>query len=479
MSLSEQTEPDPLLGVTLGGEYTLVRLIGQGGMGKVYEAQRTGSLRQRRAIKVFQEGDLARFNREAEVAIQRDHPNIVRVDDIKLDAATQATYIVMELLKGESLRERLAKAKRLTLQQTLDILLPVMDALAVMHDNGVVHRDLSPANIFLHRFSDKGDEEVPKLLDFGLAKVIRSRPGARSPRTTSQAFMGTPGYAAPVTSSSVDARADQFSLGVILYECVVGTNPLVTTADGTSTGTRLMSYLSRAACADKSLSNADVPVPVEFFDVVRRMVSFSQKGQYAHVREAARALAGVAGCSGEPPLVENPATQLPISEPINAPALAVSSSSTTPAPIPAQGMKWSASSAASALALLVAAAAFASWVAGSREGSEPSAAPSPIANAHSTPGHDVASVPQLGSAEPEVAATQATTAAGVAIDGDRITAHGGESARAPKIRKKANHDALSSVASPTTPTSSALEKAFEQIEKAAKANRDAKRRNTE
>jgi serine/threonine protein kinase len=506
VSLTGETEPDPFLDVTLGGEYTLVRLIGQGGMGKVYEARRTGSLGQRRAIKVFQEGDPARFNREAEVAIQRDHPNIVRVDDVKVDVATKVTYMVMELLKGDSLRGRLEKVKRLTLQQTLDILLPVMDALAVVHENGVVHRDLTPANIFLHRFSDKGDQEVPKLLDFGLAKVVRAPSGTKAPRTGSQVFMGTPGYAAPVLSSTADARADQFSLGVILYECVVGTNPLMPVDDEASTETELANYFSRAARADVYLSDADAPVPFEFFEVVRKMVSFSQKLQYPGVREAARALAEVTGRNAGQSFVQNPqregepsttvktglgqsevhplaattpAAQLLISEP-SVPPRVISSPSATFSSAPAQGGKWPMNAVAWTVPMLLGGAAFSWWVVDTSEGSEASASPSVTASVSNAPKRGVVDLASPGSPEPSVGTTPTATGPGVALEKAAVTEHASERKTATGKRGRVD-SAQSSSASPpaSSSTSSALEGAFEQVEKEAKRNRDAKRRSAE
>jgi hypothetical protein len=155
------------------------------------------------------------------------HPNIVEVHDV-LELEGGAPAIVMDLLEGQSLRELLTREARLDVADVARILAPVADALATAHAAGVVHRDLKPDNIFLERSADGGT--VSKVLDFGIAKLtpVHGEASAMSARTETGTLLGTPFYMAPEQifgERDVDARADVWSLGVILYECLAGARP--------------------------------------------------------------------------------------------------------------------------------------------------------------------------------------------------------------------------------------------------------------
>jgi serine/threonine protein kinase len=211
------------------GDYEIVKLIGRGGMGSVYEA-RHSSLRKPVAIKVLQTEFAKdrvlreRFFREAVAAAQLRNPYIVDVTHIDTDRGI--TYLVMELLRGENLATLISREGRLTVQQTIGILLPVCFAVHMTHRAGVIHRDLKPPNIFLHRIST--GVIVPKVLDFGIMKLVNTQ-GPEANLTEEGELMGTPGYAAPevLLRHDVDALTDLYSLGVILYECVTGRRPFV------------------------------------------------------------------------------------------------------------------------------------------------------------------------------------------------------------------------------------------------------------
>jgi serine/threonine protein kinase len=208
------------------GRYHIVRLIGRGGMGAVYEALHR-DLKKRVAIKTLhpavaaKPAARARFLREGEAASRIRHPNIVDVTDVATEDGIP--YLVMELLEGEDLAARLARSPGPSFSESADIMLPVFAAISVAHDEGVIHRDLKPANIFLTRTRRGGFE--PKVLDFGISK-LRSRSGGDTLALTgSDASMGTPYYIAPEqvrSAAGVDARSDQYALGAILYECVTG-----------------------------------------------------------------------------------------------------------------------------------------------------------------------------------------------------------------------------------------------------------------
>ncbi|GAB4202500.1 MAG: hypothetical protein OHK0013_15840 [Sandaracinaceae bacterium] len=211
---------------TILGRYELVRRIGRGGMAEVYEAVHRG-LKKSVAIKVLlpevadNEELRARFLREGEAASRIRHPHVVDVTDVGEDDGV--AYLVMELLEGEALSDVLEYQGRLTVIRTLDVLLPIAAALVEAHRRGVVHRDLKPENVFIARAA--GGRAVPKLLDIGVSKLTTE--GIPS-MTAVSAVLGTPHYMAPEQAmglSPIDARADQYSFALMVYECIAGTLP--------------------------------------------------------------------------------------------------------------------------------------------------------------------------------------------------------------------------------------------------------------
>jgi len=225
MQPSPQT--DPLKGKVLANTYRLGRLLGQGGMGKVYEAGHLRLSKKRYAVKLLQPGTdddseaYARFRREAEIATEIGNPHIVDVHDFNITEEGQP-FIVMELLEGEDLFDHYKRVRRLPWHEVLEIMGQVAGALAAAHRRGIVHRDLKPENIYLTHV--EGELHV-KLLDFGLSKIKHSR----SRLTRKNAVFGTPDYMAPEQASGqgeeVDHRTDIFALGVIVYQCLAGVLP--------------------------------------------------------------------------------------------------------------------------------------------------------------------------------------------------------------------------------------------------------------
>jgi len=210
--------------------YRLVRLLDVGGMGEVWAARNV--LTQKNFAVKFLLPDLAerpdaleRFIREAETAGSLQHPSIVDVFDVA-QGEDGRPYIVMELLAGESLEARVERAGTLSSFEAAAFLAQIADALDVAHRAGVVHRDLSAANIFLARTPD-GGRPVPKILDFGVSKTLG--PGAADrTQTGNGAVLGCPEFMSPEQArgaESVDARTDVWSLGVVLYHALAGTAP--------------------------------------------------------------------------------------------------------------------------------------------------------------------------------------------------------------------------------------------------------------
>ncbi len=248
----EENLPPPVTGL-VAGKYELVRLIGRGGMGSVWEG-RHSSLGTRVAIK-FIEAEYAasnearaRFDNEARAAATIQSKHAIQIFDHGVTESGRP-YIVMEMLVGEPLDRRIDRVGRMSLQETARILGQVCRALQRAHDSGIIHRDLKPENIFLVRSPDD-DDEVAKVLDFGIAKMAPP-PGQQgvSSSTKTGAVLGTPYYMSPEQARglrNVDHRTDLWSLGVIAYKCTIGVLPF----EGESVGDLLV-----------KICTSPVPVP--------------------------------------------------------------------------------------------------------------------------------------------------------------------------------------------------------------------------
>ena len=217
----------PPAGTLVGGRYRVVRAIGKGGMGAVFEAEDT-VLDRRVALKVLRraelddEQQLARFEREARAVARLNDPNVVGVTDFVRDP-TWGPSMVLELLVGESLAQRLSRAPRLGEAELVDIAVQALGALERAHEAGMIHRDLKPPNLFLVTLGS--GLVVTKVLDFGIVKLLDA---GQSPKLTApDAAIGTPAYM-PVEQalgSVIDARADVYAMGAVLYEALSGELP--------------------------------------------------------------------------------------------------------------------------------------------------------------------------------------------------------------------------------------------------------------
>ncbi len=241
--MSSDATQDPPPPSLVAGKYEILGLIGRGGMGSVWEGRHT-SLGTRVAVK-FIEAEYAaspdarsRFDNEARAAATIQSKHAIQIFDHGTSDDGRL-YIVMELLEGEPLDKRLARVHALPLADTARMIRQVGRALQRAHEHGIVHRDLKPENIFLVRGPDD-DEEVAKVLDFGIAK-IKAAPGAVgvSSSTKTGMLLGTPFYMSPEQARglrTVDHRSDLWSLGVIVFKCVTGVLPF----DGESLGDLLV-----------------------------------------------------------------------------------------------------------------------------------------------------------------------------------------------------------------------------------------------
>jgi eukaryotic-like serine/threonine-protein kinase len=220
---------DELIGRLIDNKYQIEEQIAKGGAGSVYRATHV-QLNVPMALKVMHSHSssdvttIERFRREAYAAMQIRHPNAIAVMDFGV-TTDDLVYVVMEYLKGVNLRQKLKQKKFLSIQEADEIMQQICAAVAVAHKRKIVHRDLKPENIFLHL---DGEIEVVKVLDFGIAKFKASIHNEGDGNITRQGFVvGTPNYMSPEQcyGKEVDARADVYSLGILLYEMITGQMP--------------------------------------------------------------------------------------------------------------------------------------------------------------------------------------------------------------------------------------------------------------
>ncbi|MBI2391384.1 MAG: protein kinase [Deltaproteobacteria bacterium] len=237
-------------GRVLAQKYELVRLLGQGGMGAVYEAR--NHLGKRFAVKLLLKAEFAqdpgltaRFFREAKASAAIESEHIVEVYDTGVDPETQFPFIIMELLKGEDLEHTIARVGALNTVGAARVIAQAANGLGKAHESGIVHRDIKPANIFM-TMRESGDSVV-KILDFGIAKqqieALSSNEGAGLTKTGS--MLGTPLYMSPEQAQglkTIDARTDIWSLGMCLYEALSGRTPW---GDVDTLGALILSICSR------------------------------------------------------------------------------------------------------------------------------------------------------------------------------------------------------------------------------------------
>ncbi|MDB4939527.1 MAG: Adenylate cyclase, partial [Labilithrix sp.] len=245
----------------IADRFELEQLVGSGGMGEVFRARDrlTGGAV---AVKVLHASsrDTERFRREAQILAEVSHPRIVKYVAHGISEGSRP-YIAMEWLDGEDLGERLSRSG-LTLHETLALARRACEGLAVLHERGIVHRDIKPSNLFLPK---NGTFDQLKLLDLGVARLLH----ASRPSTRSGVMVGTPGYMAPEQArgnKEIDARADVFSMGCVMYECLAG-RPVF---QGDNIAALLAKILLETPI---TLRDAGFDIPPALDDLITRMLS--------------------------------------------------------------------------------------------------------------------------------------------------------------------------------------------------------------
>jgi eukaryotic-like serine/threonine-protein kinase len=271
------------------GVYIVGPCIGHGGMARVYRAEHEG-LRRSVALKVLHawfvqdpEGH-QRFLREARIAAAVKHPNVVNIFDVGVQDGVP--YLVMELLEGEDLDALMHANGAMSESALVDIAVPIVAGLAAVHDAGVVHRDLKPGNIFLSR--GRNGEVEPKLLDFGISRAAESELFKLT--AAGGLLMGTPPYMSPeaIQGGAVTEASDQYSLGVVLYECSTGLNPFPS---------------DTLAETVRRITSGDFPAPAQHNPsiskrmgrLIERAMSLDPRERFGDLREMGRELLLLSG----------------------------------------------------------------------------------------------------------------------------------------------------------------------------------------
>jgi len=292
-------------GVVVAGRYTLDRPLARGGMGSVWiahhrELEIDVTVKFMAPALVDSAEMRTRFEREAKVAARLRSQHVVQVLDYGVGDGMP--FIVMELLKGESLADRLARVGRLALPAASLLLGQICKALRTAHEAGLVHRDLKPGNIFL---AVKDEEEVVKVLDFGIAKVADATDDATA-NTATGVMMGSVHYMSPEqirSSRQVDHRSDLWSVGVILYKVLTGNLPFPGTTQGD-----VMVRVCTDTCPPPSFVAPDLPKTVDEFFV--KALTRELAGRFQSAQEMVDAFVAASGGYAAPIASQRPAPRL-------------------------------------------------------------------------------------------------------------------------------------------------------------------------
>ncbi len=286
-------DADPLIGTLLNDRYRIIRQIGEGGMGLVYEAEHV-TIEKRVALKVLRDDFsgrpevVQRFKQEAKSASRIGNDHIVDISDFG-ETPRGASYFVMELLNGEDLAEVLQREGHVDLERAIDLILQCCKALSAAHAKGIVHRDMKPENIFL--VEKDGNPDFVKLVDFGIAKMSDiETPGAPGRKLTKTGMIfGTPEYMSPeqAAGKELDHRVDVYALAVILFEMLTGRVPFV--------GDTFMGILTQHMFEDPPELidvNPHIDVPGPIVEFIWKGLAKEADERYQSCDEMAEALRG-------------------------------------------------------------------------------------------------------------------------------------------------------------------------------------------
>ncbi|RKH12467.1 serine/threonine protein kinase [Corallococcus sp. CA053C] len=275
-----------LLGQVLDGRYKIESVLGQGGMGMVFRATQT-SVQRPVAVKTLNPSLAAapqffeRFRREAEIASRLRHPNVITIFDFGR-AADGTCYYVMELLKGESLKELVKREGPMTLRRAVNIMEQATLGLAHAHEEGCVHRDLKPHNIMVQALDGK---DFVKVLDFGLVKALEQ--DEEEQLTSTGQVLGTPQYMPPEQAGgeSVDQRSDLYSMAGVLYFCLTGSSPY-----GANTVRKALTASLTQPVPPVNSKRQGAPVPPELDAFFAKALSAEKEDRYQNAQEFIDAL---------------------------------------------------------------------------------------------------------------------------------------------------------------------------------------------
>jgi serine/threonine-protein kinase len=278
----------------IAGRYALDTLIGEGGMASVYRAKDL-TLERPVAVKLLFARDerdkqrlVQQFLREARIAASVHHRNVINIVDFgSIDG--EQPYMVMELLEGETLGQRLRREPRLSVTEVVQVAVLTLRGLTAVHDAGIIHRDLKPDNVFLTRDGTGGI--FPKILDFGISRSIEPRSGRRSALTTREGMIvGTPEYMSPEQARGVraiDRRCDIYSMGAIMYEALSGRLPFA----NENVGDLIIQIVTGSL---EKLDERCPEVPAPIAEVVHRAMARLPEHRYQDAGEMQAALADAA-----------------------------------------------------------------------------------------------------------------------------------------------------------------------------------------